>query len=205
MPLLLTALLTFALFITTVTGCGTVPQENGPEASNPRTASEPTPSEGPSPRTPKDQAQPDALLASAARRDLGLTATREIQESSPSDSPAREENPSGPSLQRLAVTRAVIDREPIDPDAPLLAEPSPLYAFLDVQNPSLEAKTFTVIFRHSSGKTAGHVDLTVPPKSPRWRTWARSHNVTEPGPWTLEVTDEAGDILRSLDFELQAP
>lgn len=104
-------------------------------------------------------------------------------------------------VKRLVVTDGISGREP-NADPKLQAGSDPIYAFVELRNPTDDAKEIVVTFEHSTGAKVGHVSLEVPAKKPRWRTWARSAHVSKPGDWTAVVTASDGTELARQDFVL---
>jgi len=106
----------------------------------------------------------------------------------------------GLRLRRLALSRSVESREPVDPSVEFQSEAAPLFAFVDVANETDNPAEVVVTFESPSGRSVGHVTLGVPASSPRWRTWARSHMITEPGSWTAVVRTVDGSLLGRMEF-----
>jgi hypothetical protein len=110
---------------------------------------------------------------------------------------------SGLRLRRLVLGRGVEAREPVETGVLFPAEERPLYAFVDVANETDEDRQLRVIFERPDGQSVGLVELTVPPNVPRWRTWALSRMVTQPGDWIAHVETEEGDVLGRLEFTVE--
>lgn len=106
------------------------------------------------------------------------------------------------AVSRIALSRSIENREPVDPGLLFEAAEEKLFAFVELSNDDDVERSVFVTFKHVSGFTAGDVELEVPSNSPRWRTWAFSRNVQLPGAWTLVIEDEDGNPLDALDFEL---
>jgi hypothetical protein len=110
----------------------------------------------------------------------------------------------GLTLRRFALTRDVENREPIDPAFAFPNEEAPLFAFVDVANATDEERSVRVIFESPTGEQMGMVDLGVPGEAPRWRTWAYSRMITEPGQWEAIVETDEGELLGRISFEIEA-
>jgi hypothetical protein len=110
----------------------------------------------------------------------------------------------GLTLRRFALTRGVENREPIDPAFVFPNEEAPLFAFVDVANATDEDRSVRVIFESPTGEQMGLVDLDIPSEAPRWRTWALSRMITEPGQWEAVVETDEGDLLGRISFEIEA-
>ena len=77
----------------------------------------------------------------------------------------------------------------------------PIYAFVEVQNASPEDGAIVISFERA-GVRAGNVNLAVPANQPRWRTWAWSKGVKEPGEWIAVVRSSGGRELARTAFEV---
>ncbi len=110
----------------------------------------------------------------------------------------------GLTLRRFALSRSVENREPIDPAFAFPNEEAPLFAFVDVANATDEERSVRVIFESPTGEQMGMVDLDVPSEAPRWRTWAYSRMITEPGEWEAVVETDDGDVIGRISFEIEA-
>jgi hypothetical protein len=104
------------------------------------------------------------------------------------------------SVRRLVVTHAVNEREPIEPAE--LVSGTPITAFVELGNEDGVERNVTVTFERDGRPKVGHVKLHVPAKSPRFRTWARTRNVTEPGTWEAVITSDDGKELGRQPFEV---
>ena len=101
-------------------------------------------------------------------------------------------------VSRLVLASEVKNREPVPlTDA---RTKQPLLAFVEARNETEEATSIVVTFQHESGRTVGFIELEVPGKSPRFRTWARTQNVNEPGTWTAIVRGASGRELGRQSF-----
>jgi hypothetical protein len=60
-----------------------------------------------------------------------------------------------------------------------------------------------VVFRHEGGREVGNVSLSIPGDAPRWRTWARSRLISEPGQWRAILRAGDGTELASTAFTVQ--
>ncbi len=103
--------------------------------------------------------------------------------------------------QEAAVTRAVFtssveDREPVDSLATLSLEDSTIFFFTELRN--MEDKTVKHRWVYG-GETLAEVAFEV--GGPRWRVHS-SKNLLKSwsGNWTVEVVDDAGDVLHTAHF-----
>jgi hypothetical protein len=103
-----------------------------------------------------------------------------------------------PELRRLLVSTAIKDKEPV----PLvsLKVNDPVVAFLEVANSAPVESVVRVLFQHETGQEVGFVELSVPAKKTRWRTWAQTEMVRQPGKWTAIVRGANGEELGQLGF-----
>ncbi len=109
---------------------------------------------------------------------------------------------SGLRLRRLVLARDIQSREPVETGVLFPAEERPIYAFVDVANDTTEDRHVRVVFERPDGQNVGLVELTVPASAPRWRTWALSRMVTEPGEWIANVETEDGELLGRQPFTM---
>ena len=106
------------------------------------------------------------------------------------------------AVRRLVVTHAVKDREPIEPAE--LVTGTPVLAFVELSNADESERNVVVTFEREGRPAVGHVKLHVPASSPRFRTWARTHNLSEVGTWEAVIRSEDGRELGRQPFELLA-
>jgi hypothetical protein len=104
------------------------------------------------------------------------------------------------AVRRLVVTHAVSEREPIEPAE--LVSGTPIVAFVELSNQDASPRTVVVTFEREGRPAVGHVRLSVPAKSPRFRTWARTKNLGETGTWEAVITSDDGKELGRQPFEL---
>jgi len=105
------------------------------------------------------------------------------------------------AVKRLVVTRSIEQREPVVADQ-LSAGDEPLYAFVEVANPTGVAQGIVISFE-SAGKSVGHIKLEVPAKNGRWRTWGKTRQVTRGGDWVAVVKTSDGKELGRTRFVLE--
>jgi len=106
------------------------------------------------------------------------------------------------AVRRLVVTHAVSEREPIEPAE--LVSGTPIVAFVELLNEDGVERSVVVTFEREGRPAVGHVKLHVPAKSPRYRSWARTHNLTETGVWEAVIRAEDGTELGRQPFDLLA-
>ena len=108
----------------------------------------------------------------------------------------------GLTVKRLVMTNAIEDREPAQFSGFRTGE-GQVVAFIEAQNAGDEAQKIIVTFEHASGTKVGFVNLQIPEKSSRWRTWARSSHITKVGEWTAVVRTGDGQELARQAFNVQ--
>jgi DUF2914 family protein len=141
-----------------------------------------------------------------------LKATELSLEAKPGDSPSAKAitpsvekktlAPAQLAVRRLVVTHAVSEREPIEPAE--LVSGTPILAFVELSNQDATERNVVVTFERDGRAAVGHVKLQVPAKSPRFRTWARTRNLTEAGTWEAVIRSEDGTELGRQPFELSS-
>jgi hypothetical protein len=102
-------------------------------------------------------------------------------------------------VKRLVVTRGVEAREPLATESLLVGVP--VFAFVELQNES-DAEAGIVITFERATRSVGHIELSVPADTPRWRTWGKTQNIDEPGKWVAVVRAKAGHELARQSFEV---
>lgn len=106
------------------------------------------------------------------------------------------------AVKRLVVTRGIDKREPLAADA-IHAGAGPLYAFVELANPTDDARTVEVTFKQDgSSREVGHIKLQVPANKTRWRTWGRTALVDKAGSWSAIVRDASGAEIAHTTFQV---
>lgn len=161
------------------------------------------PSESKTTSTPTDKA---AAVDEEAARPTTAKAASTAEPADPKDSAAHEpkgaEKPveGAPLVKRLIIASDVKEREPIElTDAKI---ENPIVAFVELKNPAEQDTDVVVTFEHAGGTKVGFVELTIPAKSPRYRTWARTRNIKTPGEWSAVVTSKSGEELARTTFQV---
>jgi hypothetical protein len=150
-----------------------------------------TPATQGTPVAPASTASPSTATAGAGASTL-LEAKR-----TPTTAKSESPEPGPLSVRRITVTTGIENREPLASDE-FRSDAGPIFAFVELSNGSDAAQSIHVTFEHADGAAVGHIDLEVPAKSMRWRTWAQSSLIREPGKWTAIVrTTEGSELARS--------
>jgi hypothetical protein len=106
------------------------------------------------------------------------------------------------SVRRLVVATGIEDHEPTGASDVVDTDEERVYAFLDVANPG-EDETLVVTFASDDGAhVVGHVEVSVPAHTARWRTWAFSRHLS-PGAWHAEVRTTDGRLVDEHAFEVR--
>ncbi len=122
----------------------------------------------------------------------------------PAPEPSERAEASEPlQLRRLVVTQKIDDREPVLVDSVVLGA-SPVIAFLDLKNPDDNAQTVVITFeKEGSNAKVGFVELEIPARAKRWRTWGNTQRIDEPGKWVAVVSTKGGEELGRQAFEVE--
>ena len=107
------------------------------------------------------------------------------------------------SVRRLIVAHGVEDHEPVGSSSRFNTDDERVFAFMEMANPSDEAKQVIVTFESNDGTAVGHVRVNVPANAPRWRTWAWSRQINRPGTWTAVLSTPDGTELGRERFEVE--
>jgi type IV secretory pathway VirB10-like protein len=114
-----------------------------------------------------------------------------------------DQEPAAPvKVKRLLLTSAIENREPVAVSSFTSGE-EPVIAFVELDNKAGSAATVSVTFENAAGESVGHVKLEVPAHKSRWRTWARTRRIREPGTWVAVVKNESGQTLAKKSFEVR--
>lgn len=124
----------------------------------------------------------------------------------PAEPAVKAETPAGESpraasggplvVERLVVTSGIQSREPIA-NPVLTTSGEPIYAFLELKNPSDTAESVLVTFERGD-QSVGNVTLEIPAHAERWRTWARTQLIKTPGEWQAVVRgQDSGEVART--------
>lgn len=154
----------------------------------------------------------DSVSVPAPAASLGSIA--QVVNGAPSASPSSSAAVSGASteikaavdglkLKRLVVAHKIENREPVSDDRFELGS-APVYAFVELENSAREARSVRVLFQNQDTKaTVGHVKLTVPGASERFRTWGNTRMIRDPGHWVAVVSTVDGVELGRAPFEVK--
>ena len=106
-----------------------------------------------------------------------------------------------PSLEVAvaAICQDVVDREPVDAGVSFPASVGTLYCYTKITG-AQEATKITHVWYFGATERA-RVELDV--NSDNWRTWSsKIIQANEIGSWRVDILDEAGTVLKELQFEI---
>jgi DUF2914 family protein len=104
-------------------------------------------------------------------------------------------------IRRLVIASGVENREPTGA-ADTFELGGRIYAFVEAVNENGEAAQLRVTFEPDEGESTGHVALEVPANVARFRTWAYTRHVYEPGRWEAAVRDSSGRVVARRAFDV---
>ncbi len=139
--------------------------------------------------TPAQPAAPAIVPVSAAR-----------EPNAPA--PRRESAAAELSVKRLVVTHAIENREPVAAAELSIGDGRAVFAFVELANPNAEEQKISVTFENGA-RSVGHVELSVPGNSRRWRTWAKTRNIREAGDRQAVVRNANGQELSRTPFSIK--
>jgi hypothetical protein len=129
--------------------------------------------------------KPTVLIVLAATL-LGLTVAAVAQ-----DAPSLE-------VAVAAICQDVVDREPVDAGVSFAASVGTLYCFTKITGAQDPTKVTHVWYFGAEERARVELDVN----SANWRTWSskiiQEHEI---GSWRVGVLDEAGTVLKELQFE----
>ena len=102
------------------------------------------------------------------------------------------------TLIDLVLTRAIVDREPVDEADSFAVADGQAFAFARIENPGPTAKVYFVWYR--GDRVQANVGLDVK-TSARWRTWSAA--TLKPGSWRVQVLSPDGDVLGERRFVVE--
>jgi hypothetical protein len=109
----------------------------------------------------------------------------------------------GLKLKRFVVTHEIENREPVAGSDFTLGN-APVYAFVELENTGHDARSVRVLFQNLDTKaTVGHVKLSVPGTSERFRTWGNTRMIRDAGHWVAVVSTVDGVELGRAPFEVK--
>jgi hypothetical protein len=109
----------------------------------------------------------------------------------------------GLKLKRFVVAHKIENREPVAGDEFKLGS-APVYAFVEFENSARAARNVRVMFQNQDTKaTVGHVKLTVPGTTERFRTWGNTRMIRDAGHWVAVVSTVDGVELGRAPFEVK--
>ena len=173
-------LISSALALCVVAGC----QREAPSAEHESTPPLPAAAAAaPAPTTP----EPAAVVAAA-------------QVEKPA-APTAPQAKAAVRVRRLVITHGIENREPLAATE-LSAGGGPIYAFVELASGEGDAANVVVTFERGE-RAVGHVKLSVPGNSRRWRTWGQTRQIREAGEWQAVVRTADGEELARQSFQVK--
>lgn len=103
-------------------------------------------------------------------------------------------------VNRFTLSTAVENREPIDTKDSFLQNER-AWLFTEILNGSEGRSIYHVWNFHQDGKVFEMARIKLNVNGNRWRTWSNK-NLFKKGLWSIEVSDEYGNILASKEFNV---
>lgn len=166
------------------------------EAIEQATSTEPTLTSTVATPTPAEEKKPEPPVEAAE-------AKPEVEAQPVASSEPTLQSMDGLTIKRLVTAPAIEHREPVAASSVFGHHDETVYAFVDVSNESEEEKTLMVHFIGPDEQASGGIELRIPPKVPRWRTWAYNKHANKPGLWRVEIRSVDGTVLGALPFEVE--
>ena len=113
--------------------------------------------------------------------------------------PAEAQNAGAMAIESAAICKNVINREPVDAGTSFSASDAKLYCFNKIDG--IHSDTQIIHAWYYGNMERARITLGVKP--PAWRTY--SSKMVQPheiGAWRVEILDSAGNILKTLEFEI---
>lgn len=103
-------------------------------------------------------------------------------------------------MTKAAICKDVIEREPVDSDTVFHSDIEKVFCFTKIEGAASPTKIFHV-WKYNDQEMA-KVELDV--RSASWRTWSSKRIISSwTGHWTVEIQDEVGETLKTLEFEIK--
>jgi len=166
------------------------------EAIEQATSTEPTLTSTVATPTPAEEKKPEPPVEAAE-------AKPEVEAQPVASSEPTLQSMEGLTIKRLVTAPAIEHREPVAASSVFGHHDETVYAFVDVSNESEEEKTLMVHFIGPDEQASGGIELRIPPKVPRWRTWAYNKHANKLGLWRVEIRSVDGTVLGALPFEVE--
>lgn len=160
------------------------------------TSTEPTLTSTVATPTPAEEKKPEPPVEAAE-------AKPEVEAQPVASSEPTLQSMDGLTIKRLVTAPAIEHREPVAASSVFGHHDETVYAFVDVSNESEEEKTLMVHFIGPDEQASGGIELRIPPKVPRWRTWAYNKHANKLGLWRVEIRSVDGTVLGALPFEVE--
>lgn len=111
-----------------------------------------------------------------------------------------ETNENQLKVTKAAICKNVIEREPVDSDTVFPSDTERVFCFTKIEGAAAATKVFHV-WKYGEKEMAS-VKLDV--NSSSWRTWSSKRILSSwTGSWTVDIKSEAGETLKTLEFEIK--
>ena len=113
--------------------------------------------------------------------------------------PAEAQSAGTMAIESAAICKNVINREPVDAGTSFSASDARLYCFSKITGIQSDSEIVHAWYYGSVERTR----ITLSVKPPAWRTY--SSKIIQPheiGAWRVEILDSAGNILKTVEFEI---
>jgi len=129
-----------------------------------------------------------------------VIAEQEPAKDTQSEPAASEAQESGLTVSRMVMAGSVENREPVGTAESFPASQDKVYCYVELKDIT---EDMNITFDWSLGeKDMGKVTQQVK-KSSRWRTWSNKSINGMKGDWTVDLMNDAGDILKSASFKVE--
>lgn len=103
-------------------------------------------------------------------------------------------------VTKAAICKDVVEREPVDSDTVFPSDTERVFCFTKIEGAQVPTKILHV-WKYGE-KEMATVKLDV--NSSSWRTWSSKRILSSwTGSWTVDIKNEAGEILKTLEFEIK--
>lgn len=182
--------LTISIFALLVSACSEAEVSEPPQAEAPA----PPPVAAPTATEPEAPREP---AAPAVKKSEGPKVTVERRDEPEVNLDAEL------TIKRLVIAEGVKDREPVGAGDSFTVSDDRIYAFVEIGNAERAPSQIFVSFVREGERERGRIPLRIG-ASPRWRTWAYTRLVDQPGTWQAIVRDARGREIGRADFEVTA-
>ena len=106
----------------------------------------------------------------------------------------------GLTIGRLVSAASIEDREPVGVADTVSSDTPGVYCFLEANNIAADIEVAFVWILNGTEMLETPMALKA---APRWRTWAGKNLYGLKGDWKVELRDETGTVLRTVEFKVE--